>query len=390
MSRRRGSGSVFRQAGTDNWTIQYYARGGKRIRESLGSDDYKAAQQLLTQRLSAIDKGEFVERPAKPKTVAELFEELRRHYRVNKRRSLGSLEFRWKHLKALADFLAVHVDKDCLSAYVDERLKEGASNASVNRELSALKTAFHLGQVPRMPKFPHLAENNARVGFVEQHQFDQMVKHADQPWLRLYLELAYTYGWRRGELLHLRVEQVDLLEKTLRLDPIQTKNARPREVAMTATAYELIKQAVVGKNPTDRLLTRGLKPVRDFRESWQKLCVKAALGKFTCRTCENLGDGDKCKCGSRAFKYAGTTPHDFRRSAARQLRKAGIAESTIMDMAGWATREMFKRYAVTDSSDIRNAVEKLEQARVENSHSFSHSRPSEQSAQAEAAKGMIQ
>jgi len=389
-TRRRGSGSIFQQPGASTWSIQYYARGGKRIRESTGTDDKKAAQQLLTQRLSQIDKGEFIERPAKPKTVAELFEELRRHYRVNRRRSLKSLEFRWKHLKVFADFLAIHIDKDRLNSYVDDRLREGASNASVNREMSALKTCFRLGQVARMPQFPHLTESNARTGFVEQHQFDRLVQCAGELWLRLFLECAFTYGWRKGELLSLRVEQADLLTKTLHLDAIQAKNAKPREVTMTAKVYELVKLAVDGKDNTDRLLTRGNKPVKDFRESWQKLCAKAGLGKFTCRKCEKVGDGDKCKCGTRAFKYTGTTPHDFRRSAARQLRRAGVAETTIMAIAGWATREMFKRYDINDSSDIRNAVVKLEQARAENSHSFGHSRASEQPVEAEAAGGIIQ
>jgi integrase len=391
MSRRRGSGSIFRQPGTSNWTIQYFAGGGKRIREATGSDDKKAAQQLLTQRLGQIDKGEFVERPAKPKTVLEVYEELRRHYRINRRRSPDSLDWRWKHLKVFADFLAINVTKDRLKDYVDERVKQGASNASVNREMSALKTAFRLGDVPRMPQFPHLTEDNVKTGFIKQHEFDRMVRHADELWLRLFLECAFTYGWRVGELLSLRVEQADLITQTMHLDPIQTKNAKPRDVAMTGKVHELIKLAVTGKEPGDRLLTRkGNKPVKDFRRCWQKLCAKAGLGKLTCRKCEKTGDGNKCKCGSRAFKYAGRTPHDFRRSAAKQLREAGVAETTIMSISGWATREMFKRYAITDGSDIRAAVVKLEQARAENSHSFSHNRPSEPEAEVEVTKGMIQ
>jgi integrase len=269
-------------------------------------------------------------------------------------------------------------------------LKQGASNASVNRELSALKTAFRIGQVPRIPRFPHLSENNTRTGFIEQHQFERLVRHARPLWLRLFLECAFTYGWRRSELLNLRVEQCDLLTKTMRLDPIQTKNATPREVEMTNTVFELAKQAIVGKNPSDPLLTRGRKPVKDFRDGWRKLCVAAGLGKFTCCTCEKTVTASTCKCGGRRrFKYTGTTPHDFRRSAARQLRRAGVAETTIMDIAGWETRAMFKRYAIVDNVDIRAAVEKLEQARAENSHSFSHSQAIETQTEVGAQKDPV-
>ena len=132
---RRGSGSIYKQDGTENYTIQYYVNG-QRVREKTGSPDYRAAQQKLTQRLSQIDKGEYIERPKKPATVAELYEGLRREYRINKRRSLRSLELRWKHLRFFASYAATIITKDHLDNYVVMRLKECASNALVIRELS--------------------------------------------------------------------------------------------------------------------------------------------------------------------------------------------------------------------------------------------------------------
>jgi integrase len=343
----------------------------------------------LTQRLGQIDKGVYIERPAKPVTVAELYQGLERHYQVNGRRSLRSVKLRWKHLKFFADYLAINITSKHLDNYIDARLKEGASNATINREFAALRTSFRLGQLPRVPKFPHLKENNARTGFIEQHQFERLVRETRELWLRLFLELAFTYGWRRAELLGLKVEQADLLTRSIRLAGMQTKNGRPREVAMTAVVYELVKQAVVDKNLSDPLLTRGRKPVKDFRDCWQKLCAKVGVGKFTCRSCEKTVTENTCNCGSRRFKYTGTTPHDFRRSAARQMRGAGIPESTIMSLAGWETAAMFRRYAIVDSSDIRTAVGKLEQARAENSHSFSHSQASGAQSAAETPKEAV-
>src|SRR5579859_6216823 len=57
-TRKRGNGSIFRQKGCSTWTLQYYATNGKRIRESTGTTDHKEAQQILRQKLSALDKGE--------------------------------------------------------------------------------------------------------------------------------------------------------------------------------------------------------------------------------------------------------------------------------------------------------------------------------------------
>jgi hypothetical protein len=65
-----------------------------------------------------------------------------------------------------------------------------------------------------------------------------------------------------------------------------------------------------------------------------------------------------------------------------------VAETTIMDMAG-ETRAMFKRYAIVDNADIRAGVEKLEQARAENRHSFSHSQASDAQCAAETPKEAV-
>ena len=50
--------------------------------------------------------------------------------------------------------------------------------------------------------------------------------------------------------------------------------------------------------------------------------------------------------------------HDLRRTAARDYRRAGLAESDIMELCGWETREMFRRYAIKDERALASAVAK--------------------------------
>ncbi|MGC1784687.1 MAG: tyrosine-type recombinase/integrase [Acidobacteriaceae bacterium] len=75
--------------------------------------------------------------------------------------------------------------------------------------------------------------------------------------------------------------------------------------------------------------------------------------------------GKRCeKCGGKKRKYEGLIPHDFRRSAARNLRKAGVPENVIMAVGGWKTRSMFDRYAIVNNDDTLRAMQSLEQARA--------------------------
>ena len=52
--------------------------------------------------------------------------------------------------------------------------------------------------------------------------------------------------------------------------------------------------------------------------------------------------------------------HDLRRTAARNLLRAGIAEGVIMKIGGWRIRIVFERYAIVSQSDIADALKKLE------------------------------
>jgi integrase len=104
---------------------------------------------------------------------------------------------------------------------------------------------------------------------------------------------------------------------------------------MMARVEELLRAAVAGKKAGDAVFTwdRGRskgKPVRDYRVAWEKLFAAA---------------GVELK-----------TTHDFRRSAAKALRRAGVPESVIMDTGGWKTRSMFKRDAIGSASDQRQMV----------------------------------
>jgi integrase len=112
---------------------------------------------------------------------------------------------------------------------------------------------YHLAQrltppkVRRVPIFPKLKENNIRTGFLEDSAYCRLLDACPELWFRVLLELGRTYGWRKGELFRMRVREVDMLARTLRLEPGTTKNRDGREVTMTDTIYRLMCGSALGE-----------------------------------------------------------------------------------------------------------------------------------------------
>jgi len=380
MLRPRGTGSIYLQKGSSSWWVKYY-RNGKPYRESTHTQDEGKAKQFLKQRLAEITTGNFIGPRAERIRVDELAEDFLRDYRINGRKSLPDAQARWRlHLKPFfGNLRAVEVSSDLVARYVDSRQQQGAENATINRELACLKRMYHLAQrmtplkVQRVPMFPKLKEDNIRKGFLEDMAYSRLLTACPELWFRLLLELGRTYGWRKGELLQMRAREVDLLARTLRLEPGTTKNRDGREVTMTDTIYRLMSMLLAGKHPDDFVLTRkDGTPVRDFRKTWWAACIRAGIGQMVCGKCLRPVIGKKCEpCNSDNLKYQGLIFHDLRRTAARNLRRAGVAEGVIQKIGGWRTRSVFERYAIVTQSDIVEAMTKLQSH--QNGHSFGHS-----------------
>jgi integrase len=160
-----------------------------------------------------------------------------------------------------------------------------------------------------------------------------LVKNCADLWLRTLLTLAYSFGFRREELVTLKVSDVNLLAGTLQLR--DSKNGESRKVALTGDAKNLLAACVTGKGPEDFVFTRECgNEVKDFRETWKKLTLAAGV--------------------------PGLLLHDMRRSAVRNMVRGGIPETVAMQISGHKTRDVFDRYNITSERDITDAARKIE------------------------------
>jgi integrase len=262
---RRQVGYVFQKVNSKTgvispyWTIQYFHKG-KRIRKAAGEHVKTQAQEVLADRLAKVRHREAEEtRKGKAVTVGQLYADLREEVETERnsrgKRSLQELGWRWAHLEEpFGKLVAIEVTAEDVRDYKKQRQREGAADATINRELATLRRMFNLAReekkVRTAPYIKLITENNTRQGFLEDADFDRLAAQASG-WMRCFLSLAYSYGWRRGELLGLRVRQIDLDNRTIRLETGTTKNGEGREVRMTQEVEQLLRVAVAGKHKKD-------------------------------------------------------------------------------------------------------------------------------------------
>src|SRR5205823_2355112 len=91
----------------------------------------------------------------------------------------------------------------------------------------------------------------------------------------------------------------------------------------------------------------------NLRKDWHRACVAAKLGTLT-----------KVE-GKRDPRYTGLIVHDLRRSAIRNLIRAGVPEKVAMTISGHKTRSVFDRYNIVDTEDVVTAMRKVQGVSVQ-------------------------
>ena len=274
----------------------------------------------------------------------ELAEGFLRDYRINQRKSLDRAERSTGHLKRYFEGYRVpDITSPKIEDYIETRLEEGDANATINRELSALKRMLNIGarqtppKVDRVPYIPMLQENNTRKGFFEHGDFIAL-RNALPSYLKGFATFGYRTGWRFSEITGLTWSQVDLDNSIVRLEVGETKNDAARTGYLDDELQEVFQKQWECRGAGKKVLPYvfpneiGTGKISDFRGAWQTACKNAGIGQ-------------------KLF-------HDFRRTAVRNMVRAGIPEGVAMKISGHKTRSVFDRYNIVNDADLQLAAQK--------------------------------
>ncbi len=316
--------AIFKRNG--KWYIDYYFKG-QRIRECIGSNK-KAAQEALTTRKAEILQDRF---KWQSKKAAVSFEDFARNEYLplskdkNRPRSYKRNQLSVRHLcdffgkRSLSSITVGDIERYRQERRNGKNGKRIPSVSTVNRELACLKTIFNIAI-----KRKRTIENPVTdVDFYKEPKESMRILSRDEEkklipacpeHLRYMVLTALNTGMRKGEILNLTWDKVDLRERLITVD--HTKSGDYRVI------------------PINKDLTNVLK------------CVKKRGEHVFCR--EN-GEpyGDIKTAFNNAIKRAGIPHirfHDLRHPfATRYMEKGDVV--TLKDILGHKTIEMTMRYA---------------------------------------------
>jgi integrase len=234
-----------------------------------------------------------------------------------------------------------------LQEFIKWRRREGDADATIRRQLGRLRSAFNRAKELDLitdnliPSFRLPKDSEPREGFLEIEDFNKL-RDALPEHLRPAVTFLYYSGQRIGAAKKITWAMVSRNNDEIMMPGRINKNRKPHVVPLVGPLSEISSMLEQLRKtfpqPTDHVFD-----FRNFRNLWNETCDRLGLGKYDRKT----------------RKYDGLIAHDFRRSAARNLTKAGVTKTVAKKITGHRTDHIFDRYAIQTDDDVKDALIKV-------------------------------
>jgi len=324
-----------REAST--WIATHWDPAKQRTVKEYGFDSATAAKQRRAELMADPARLSPSRASAASLTLDQLVALVVADYEMHGLRSLRAVRSKAKTL--LQTFpgttLARNIDDVAVSRHIRRMRAEKYQPATINRTLALLRRGFRLArrQFPGLviPHFALLNESaNVRQGFLSPEVFAQILSHIPAD-VRPAVQALHITGWRAGEIRTRKWSDIE--GGFLLIRPGEAKNGKARAFPV-APELERILPTKAGP-----YIFGGSKPLSEsrLRHAWE------------------------------AARQAAGAPHalihDFRRTAARDLIKAGVDRDTAKRILGHETDSIFTRYRIVSGDDLTNAGKMLSKFR---------------------------
>lgn len=336
----RGDGSTFLRGQV--WWVAYWFRG-RQYQESSKSTDEKVAKKLLRQRLREIHSKRRLVNPAREQryTIHDLKNALVSDYKRKNNRSTDTMEHCFKHLQNAFEFVRlIDIDAEKVTAYRDKRLTSGAARSTINRELAYLRHGFNLmfkqRTISDVPTIEFLGDENVRDGFIDIADFRALLENIPNQDVRDIVEFLYLSGWRSREAKCMPWPWIDSNANMVKLPKEYSKSKKDRLLPLVGDLANVIERRIkLRRLDCAFVFHRNGQPIRSFRRAF--------------------------KAAAKAIGQPQLLPHDMRRSAVRNFRKAGLSENEGMALSGHKTRSVYDRYNIISEDDMTKSMQKVQE-----------------------------
>lgn len=328
--------------------IRYAGLDGRTIFESSGSTKQKDAEALYRKRKQTVDEGK---QPEIKRITNHTFNELVVEYVrwAERQKSFRSKVCLVKQLaEKFGNIPLRRFNSMMLEQFQTYRLNTGNKPATVNRLIATISHMFTKAVEwdmvedethKRIRKVKLLPENNRRLRYLSPEECQKLIASCDSH-LKPIVITALNTGMRKDEILGLKWDNVDMKTGFILLNQEQTKNAERKEIHISATLMEILKNIQKGVGVPYVFYN----PLTDNRYDDIKRSFKTALKKV----------------GICDFKF-----HDLRHTFASHLVMAGIDITTVRELLGHKDLKMTLRYAHLAPSHKLKAIATLDRILTE-------------------------
>jgi integrase len=331
---------MYKREGSPYWFASFTDANGKRNRQSTGCTDRREAAAVEAKwKLEAHRAKTWDEKPPLSfESLAVLY--LQQGQEARERFAIKALR---KHLGGLIMDKCKPAD---ILGYKAARASEGASPATVNRELTTLIAAINFANKEHGYSLPNPASGrkhgnlDKRVRWLTREEARRLLEacaESQSPYVYLWTYLALNTGCRKQELLGLTWDRVDLVNRLIVLDAKDTKGKKRRSIPMSEGVWRMLEMVEYYRksDPTSKYVIGGHKRIGDIKKAFANACERAGIKDFR--------------------------PHDCRHTTAAWLVTAGAPLSAVRDLLGHSSITMTERYAHLSPDSVRKAVSVLDE-----------------------------
>lgn len=239
-----------------------------------------------------------------------------------------------------------------IKAFIKSQRDLGVADPTIRRRLGALRSAFTLAKKHdlitdnHIPSFVMPEDSKPRNGFLDLKDFNKLLAAFPDNLQPTVLFLYYS-GCRTGAAQQITWSMVNSDCTEIHAPGSIIKNETDWGIPLVGP-LKPISDAL--KKIRGKAIQEADKQVFDFtnfRKVWNQTCQDLGLGKY-------ITEDPKTKKATQ--RYSGLHPHDFRRSAARNLIKEGVLEQIAMKITGHKTAAIFRRYNIQNLEDVKDAL----------------------------------